>query len=69
MSKATRKMQRRPSDVAAKAPEMKRSEAGSSFGKGEFNPDYTHVVKDLRRIGLLAGSLFLALIVLSFFLK
>ena len=70
MSKGTRnKMQRGAADTAVKAPEMKRSEAGSSLGKGEFKPDYTHVVKDLRRIGLLAGSLFLALIVLSFFLK
>lgn len=69
MSKATRKTQRRPAEIAVKAPEMKRSEAGSSFGKGEFNPNYTYVVKDLRRIGLLAGGLFLALIILSFFLK
>ena len=69
MSRATRKTQRRPVEIAVKASEMKRPETGSSFGKGEFSPDYTHVVKDLRRIGLLAGSLFLALVVLSFFLK
>jgi len=69
VSRATRKTQRREAATAVKAPEMKRSEAGSSFGKGEFSPDYTHVVKDLRRIGLLAGSLFLALVVLSFFLR
>ena len=35
----------------------------------EFNPDYTHVKKDLTRIGILAGSFFVGLIVLSFFLK
>lgn len=35
----------------------------------EFNPDYTNVKKDLRRIGLVAGSLFIGLIVLSFFVK
>ena len=35
----------------------------------EFNPDYTHVKRDLTRIGMLAGSFFLALIVLSFFLR
>jgi hypothetical protein len=69
VSKGTRKTQRRPAEIAVKAPEMKRAEGVSSLGKGEFHPDYTHVVKDLRRIGLLAGSLFLALIVLSFFLK
>ena len=36
---------------------------------GEFNPDYTYVIKDLKRIGTLAGSFFVILIVLSFFLN
>ena len=31
--------------------------------------DYTHVISDLKRIGLLGGSLFVVLIVLSFFIK
>ena len=35
----------------------------------EFNPDYSHVKKDLTRIGTLAGFFIVALIVLSFFLK
>ena len=35
----------------------------------EFNPDYTLVVKDLRRIFALAGSFFVVLIILSFILK
>ena len=35
----------------------------------EFNPDYTHVKRDLGRIGVLAGSFFTLLIVLSFFIK
>lgn len=33
----------------------------------EFNPDYTQVKRDLTRIGILAGSFVLVLIVLSFF--
>lgn len=33
----------------------------------EFNPDYTQVKRDLRRIGTLAGSFILILIILSFF--
>lgn len=33
-----------------------------------FNPDYSYVKRDLRRIGILAGSFVLILIVLSFFL-
>lgn len=35
----------------------------------EFNPDYTIIKRDLRRIGILAGSFFVILITLSFFLK
>lgn len=34
----------------------------------EFNPDYTYVVKDLKRIGILAASFTIVLIVLSFFI-
>lgn len=37
--------------------------------RNEFNPDYTYVKKDLKRIGSLAGFFILALIVISFFLK
>ena len=35
----------------------------------EFNPDYTYVKRDLRRIALLAGSFTLILVALSFFLR
>ena len=35
----------------------------------EFNPDYTHVKRDLRRIVLLAGSFVLILVALSFFMR
>jgi hypothetical protein len=35
----------------------------------EFNPDYSYVKKDLKRIGTLAGTFFAILIVLSFILK
>jgi hypothetical protein len=33
-----------------------------------FNPDYSYVIKDLKRIGLLAGTFFAILIALSFIL-
>jgi len=33
----------------------------------EFNPDYTTTKRDLRRIGVLAGSFFLVLIVMAIF--
>ncbi len=45
------------------------SMASSSTKAVEFNPDYTYVKKDLSRIGMLAGFFFVALIVLSFFLR
>ncbi len=35
----------------------------------EFNPDYTYIKRDLTRIGILAGSFFVILVALSFFLK
>lgn len=35
----------------------------------EFNPDYTHVRRDLRRIALLAGSFVVILVALSYFIR
>jgi hypothetical protein len=34
-----------------------------------FNPDYHFVIRDVRRVGILAGSFITILIVLSFFLR
>ncbi|MBI4770047.1 MAG: hypothetical protein HY784_06445 [Chloroflexi bacterium] len=34
-----------------------------------FNPDYTHIKNDLRRIGMLAGGLLAVLVLLSFFIR
>jgi hypothetical protein len=36
---------------------------------GEFNPDYSYVIKDLKRIGTLAVFFLTILIVLSFILR
>jgi hypothetical protein len=49
-------------------------ESGSRSGSGrtfetDFNPDYSQTIKDLRRIGTLAGVFFLVLIGLTFFLR
>ena len=41
----------------------------SSSSRTEFNPDYTHVKKDLTRIGTLAGFFIVVLVVLSLFLR
>jgi hypothetical protein len=40
----------------------------SSPARTEFNPDYSYVKRDLRRIGTLAGFFIVVLVVLSFFL-
>lgn len=37
-------------------------------GASDFNPDYSYVVKDLRRIAILASMFIALLVVLSFFL-
>jgi hypothetical protein len=37
--------------------------------KSGFEPDYDYIRKDLKRIGILAGSFVTLLIVLSFFLR
>ena len=34
----------------------------------EFNPDYTYIRNDLKRIGIMSGSFVIILFVLSFFL-
>lgn len=42
-------------------------ESSRSFDR-DFSPDYTHVVPDLKRIGTLAASFLVILIILSFIL-
>ncbi len=45
------------------------SSASAANRVTEFSPDYTYIKRDLGRIGVLAGSFFVILIVLSFFIK
>lgn len=56
----------------AKSKKAKRTTTVSmtpATARTEFNPDYTYVKRDLRRIGTLAGFFVLVLVVLSFFLR
>jgi hypothetical protein len=65
MSKKTKRQLRK--DAATYFTPAK--EDASSVGRSNnFNPDYNHIVKDLGRIGTLAGSFIVLLVVLSFFL-
>ena len=41
----------------------------SSTTRAEFNPDYTYVKRDPKRIGSLAGFFIVVLVALSFFLR
>jgi len=58
MSKKKKRFMRMTSDAGAIA-----------SARFDFNPDYSDVKKDLRRIGLLAGFFILVLVGLSFFLR
>jgi hypothetical protein len=68
MSKKNKRQYRKETTPSINMP-VSSSPISSASGKGAFNPDYTYVVKDLRRIGALAGSFILILIVLSFILR
>jgi hypothetical protein len=73
MSKKRGKKRKRKPNLPADAQRAttsvsKASSVVSKGGRG-FNPDYSYVVKDLQRIGALAGSFIVILIVLSFFLR
>ena len=52
-------------------PIIKQTATSSSryASSAEFNPDYTYVIKDLKKIGSLAGFFIVILVILSFFLK
>lgn len=50
----------------------RRSFSGSKISattSAEFDPDYTYIKKDLKRIGILAGSFVVILVALSFIIK
>lgn len=47
----------------------KSQSTAAQFSQDDFNPDYNYVIKDLRRIGTLAGTFLLILIILSIFLR
>jgi len=66
MARKNKRQYRRIAPAAA--PSVESSLGSSRFSDREFNPDYSYVIKDLKRIGILAGSFFVILIILSFIL-
>ena len=65
------KKQKRRVSTPAETPGYTPSVTGTSRATytQEFNPDYSHVKRDLRQIAIMAGSFFVILVVLSFFLR
>ena len=57
-----------PKKSKGKYTSLLKNQATQTGKSDEFNPDYSDVVKDLKRIGMLAGSFFIILIVLAFVL-
>ena len=70
MGKKTKKRQSRKKRAASRTTATT-SPAANTQPKSEsgFNPDYTETIKDLKRIGILAGTFFIILLGLSFFLN
>jgi len=67
-SRASRRTSRTvPTSATPRAPNSV-STSARPFDR-DFSPDYAPVIMDLKRIGTLAGTFFVLLIVLSFFLK
>jgi hypothetical protein len=63
-----KKSKRQSSRASRRASSSYTSSGGSQTLSRDFDPDYTHVITDLKRIGILAGSFFVVLIILSFIL-
>jgi len=58
-----------PKKTKGKYTPLLKKQASQTGKADEFNPDYSDVIKDLKRIGMLAGVFFAVLIGLSFFIS
>lgn len=70
-----KKNKRQSRKVSASAPAATMASGSALAGEvstrstyQDFSPDYTYVRKDLKRIGILAGSMFVFLVVMAFVL-
>ena len=55
--------------AAAASITMATADAAHATSERDFNPDYSNTIKDLRRIGILAGTFISILFILAFFLR
>jgi hypothetical protein len=67
MAKKSKRRVNRSTSRSTVAP-VTPAESTRSFDR-DFNPDYTHVINDLKRIGTLAASFLVILVILSFILR
>jgi hypothetical protein len=67
MAKKNRRQSRK--SATAKSTMAPKTAPNGQSGEQGFNPDYSYVIKDLKRIGILASSFFVVLIALTFFLR
>ncbi len=65
MAKKNKRQIRRDTNPVSEKPVPEALVANRPSG---FNPDYHFVIHDIRRVGILAGSFIVILVVLSFFL-
>jgi len=79
MPKKTKKQTRKMPAMAESTPSAAPSVTTSAFAPSmttagrtsdaDFTPDYSETKKDLKRIGILASSFIVILVILSFFLR
>lgn len=69
MPKKIKRQTRKVSAETRSSTSVSSTTSSSGLFEREFKPDYSQTIKDLKRIGVLAGSFFMVLIVLSFFLR
>lgn len=68
MAKKSKRQSRRPESANRTSPAAAAA-AVTVQSEREFNPDYSNTIKDLRRIGILAGTFISFLVILAFFLR
>lgn len=69
MAKKSKRQIRKSRKSVSQATTNEYTSGASRKTYDDFNPDYSQTIKDLKRIGILAGSFFTVLVVLAIFLR
>jgi hypothetical protein len=65
----TKKQTRKVSKSVENTPVTVTINTRNRLSSTDFNPDYTDIISDLKKIGILASSFIAILIILTFFLR